>query len=91
MRASALLEILAGIDRMDADDTIKRQVKQIVSSVGFAHGVKNVQHDERVNFARQLLAQRVSRPTIRDRLMARYCISKRQSYRIIDDALNIKS
>lgn len=87
MRSTALLEILAGIDGLDADDSIKRQIRQLVAAVGISHGVKRLQHDERVAFARRLLDLRVSRPTIRDRLIARYSISTRQAYRVIDEAL----
>jgi hypothetical protein len=40
-------------------------------------------------YIRRLLALRVSRPTIRARLMALYSISRSQAYRLIGEALQL--
>lgn len=46
--------------------------------------------DDRIAFAARLLAARTPRPEVRDRLMVRHELSRRQAYRVISDALHLK-
>lgn len=91
MRSTAIKEIVDGIDSISVDDSVKRQVKQVVYRVAVFHGVVSIVNADRLEFVRHLLAMKVSSPTIRDRLMARYSLSRRQAYRIIEAALSISS
>lgn len=88
MRMSVFREILDGVESLNADDQAKQSFRLLVIAIGAAHGAVNLLHFERIDFARRLLALRTSRPTIRDRLIARYGVSRRQAYRIIGAALN---
>lgn len=88
MRSKLITDILAGISHLNMDDSAKREVKDFVRSIGLNYGIRAVDLADRVAYAQKLLAQHVSRATVRDRLMACYEISRRQAYRIIDTALN---
>jgi hypothetical protein len=90
MRASVLTEILDRLERSNLDAAAKREAKAIVQTTGRQHGVKQVDQFDRIEFAQQLMAAKISRPTIRDRLMARYDLSRRQAYRVIHSALTEK-
>lgn len=87
---SALMsEILAAMERVDADPATKRKFRESVRQVGVVHGLSSAKREQRVGFAAELLGRRVSRPTVRDRLMALFGVSRGQAYRIIDMALNL--
>ncbi len=86
---SLLLEILAAAEALDADPAAKRRFCDTVRQVGAVNGVAFLEREARVVFAGRLLAQRVSRSTTRDRLMALYGVSRCQAYRIIGAALNL--
>lgn len=88
MKSSVLHEILAGLERLDADEQAKLQFKRLVMLIGTSYGVSSVAHAERVDYARELLRKRVSRTTIRDRLIALFDISRSQAYVVINDAIN---
>jgi hypothetical protein len=87
MLSAAFREVLGGIDTIQADDQAKQAFRMLVLAIGQSHGAVNLNHPERVDFARRLIALKTSRPTVRDRLIARYGISRRQAYRIIQAAL----
>lgn len=87
MQVTALHEILDGVERLDVDDRAKQAFRLLVTAIGSSYGAAKLDHSERVAFARRLLSLRISRPTIRDRIIARYGVSRRQAYRIIDAAL----
>lgn len=87
MRTSVFAEILSGVDGLSLDESAKRAVKAVVQNIGRQHGIKVVDQFDRIEFAQQLMATKISRPTIRDRLMARYDLSRRQAYRVIHSAL----
>lgn len=87
MQVTALREILEGVDQLDVDDQAKQAFRLLVVAIGSTYGAAKLNHPERVTFARRLLSLRISRPSIRDRLIARYGVSRRQAYRIIDAAL----
>jgi hypothetical protein len=89
MRSIALREIFEGISRLDVDEVAKQQFRLLVARIGSEHGVKGVDIDERISFARRLIEARVSRPTVRDRLIARYGISGKQAYRTISAAMEL--
>lgn len=82
-------EILAAVDRIDADPVAKGKFRDLVRQVGGAHGLQWIEREDRVSFVVELLALRVSRPTIRDRLIALYGVSNSQAYRIISSALKL--
>jgi hypothetical protein len=88
MRSIAILEIIEAVNGLDADDVFKRQVNRLISDVAAVHGVSIVSSTDRIEYARRLLDAKVSKATVRDRLKARYDISRTHAYRIITDALN---
>lgn len=85
----ALRRIVAQIDDLDADYLVKRKFKGIVHDICRTHGITGVDRGERIYFAKRLLDERVLRTTIKDRLIARYEVSRSQAYRIIDSALQL--
>lgn len=84
-----ILEIMAAVDLLDAEPAIKHKFCELVRQVGAAHGQAWVKREERLAFAGELLRRRVSRPTVRDRLIALYGVSRGQAYRIIEAALKL--
>ena len=89
MRASAMNEILMRINAINTDETTRIQVTQIVLDVAMEHGVAGMARIDRVAYARRMLDARISRSTIRERLMAEYDLSRRSAYRVIDMALQV--
>jgi len=85
----AIQEIIQGLEALDSDPVTKQKFRQLVRAVGAAHGISWIEREDRVSFARELLDLRVSRPTIRDRLIATFEVSRPQAYRIIDSALQL--
>lgn len=89
MRSQPILDILDQINDLDVEDGARCIFKRLVLEVSAAHGINGVDRGEQIAFARRLLDMRVSRPTIRDRLIALYSVSRRQAYRLIEDALKL--
>lgn len=89
MRPNAILEIIDQLEGLDVDDRARLIFKRLVLEVGAAHGIGGVARGEQVAFARRLLDMRVSRATIRDRLIALYGVSRRQAYLLIGEALRL--
>ena len=87
MDSTALMEIMEGIGMLDVDPTAKREFSNLVRGIGAAHGCRQIVRLDRAVFARELLVRGVSRPTIRDRLIATFGVSRPEAYRIIDRAL----
>lgn len=86
--ATILQEIITATSKLDLPPQARDQFKQIVMQAGIAHGLRELVQASRVDHARRLVHAGISRPTIRDRLMALYGLSRRQAYRLIDAALN---
>jgi hypothetical protein len=82
-------EIMEAVDALDADETAKAQFRKVIRRVCSAHGLQWVDRDDRLSFVRELLLRKVSRSTIRDRLIACYGISRCQAYRTIAAALKL--
>lgn len=82
-------ELLRGLDRLEVDEAAKRQFSQLVEAIAAAHGLRSIERAARVDFARRLHELRTSRATIRDRLIARYGVSTRQAYRIINQGMKL--
>jgi hypothetical protein len=89
MDGAAILEIMDGIGGLDVDPVAKREFSNLVRGIGAAHGCTQIARLDRTTFARELLMRRVSRPTIRDRLIATFGVSRTHAYRIIDAALQL--
>jgi hypothetical protein len=89
MIGAALIEIIEGIDRLEADQSAKREFGALVRAIGAAHGCSGIERLDRTAFARQLLNAGISRPTIRDRLIAMFGVSRPHAYRIISAALQL--
>ena len=91
MRSTVLLEILSGVDELNANDVdaVKQKFKQLIRAIGAEHGIKAFERSDRVDFARRLLDVRVSRTTIMERLKACYGISREQAYRDVRSALQL--
>lgn len=88
-RGSSLVEIIGRLDALDVDEAARQAFRGLVVAIGAQHGIKGIERMEQLGYVRRLLALRVSRPTIRDRLTARYPVSRRQAYRLIDEALQL--
>jgi hypothetical protein len=86
---AVVLEILEAVDLLDADSATKSRFRELVGAIGAAHGFKGLDRQKRVEFARELLLLKVSRSTIRDRLIALFGMSRCQAYRTIDAALKL--
>ncbi|KQV50057.1 hypothetical protein [Massilia sp. Root335] len=86
---AALVEILEGVEAIDVDEGAKDKFRQLVGAVANTHGYDWIERASRIDFARGLLRMRVSRPEVRDRLIALYGISRPQAYRIISHALQL--
>lgn len=84
-----LFEVVAKLDGLEVDEGARQAFRALVLTIGAQHGVKGIERMEQLGYVRRLLDLRVSRPTIRDRLTARYPISRRQAYRLIDDVLQL--
>lgn len=84
--STVLKELMAGVAAIDAGPRAKESFIALIRAVGAAHGHSAVAREDRVRFARDLLRLRVSRPTIRDRLIATYGLSRPQAYRILNKA-----
>jgi hypothetical protein len=89
MRSAPFLEIIDRLESLNVDDGARQTFHRLLLEIGTRHGVSGLVHYEQVVFVRKLLGLRVSRPTIRDRLMALYGISQRQAYRLIDEGLKL--
>lgn len=89
IRLDALLDLLAQIDGLETDAVAKRQFRDLIYQVGAIHKVPAIERQVRIEFAAGLTHARVSVPSIRDRLIARFAIGKRQAYRDIESALKL--
>lgn len=87
MRAQPILDVIARLDSLDVDEGAREAFRNLVMDVGRKHGIKSVERDEQLSHIRRLLAQRISRATIRDRISALYGISARHAYRLIEESL----
>jgi hypothetical protein len=90
MRSAPFLEIIDRLESLNVDDGARQTFHRLLLEIGTRHGISGLAHYEQMIFVRKLLGLRVSRPTIRDRLMALYGISRRQAYRLIGQALQLK-
>lgn len=82
-------DIYAGIDLLNVDEKAKQQFREFVRGVRVAHGdIAGIEREDRTAFAATLLSERVPRSEIRDRLVARYQLSIRHAYRVIEEALD---
>lgn len=89
MRSAPFLEIIDHLEGLDVDDGARRAFHRLLLEIGARHGISGLERGEQLAYIRRLLALRVSRPTIRDRLMALYSISRSQAYRLIGEALQL--
>lgn len=89
--AEVLLMILAEIEQMDAPPHAKYCLKNFISRTCRAAGIRVIERTERVQFARRLLDDREARPIIRDRLVARFEISRASAYNAIGEALKLSN
>lgn len=89
MRSKPIADIFEQLEELDVDVEAKRLFRRLVLAVSAAHGINEVSRIEQVAYARRLLELRVSRATIRDRMIALYSVSRRQAYRLINEALKL--
>ena len=83
-------DLVAALDAIKADDSVKRQIQSGLFRVGRIHGVRDLNRMERRIFAAELLNQKVSRTTIAARLMSNFGIARRQAYRDIEEAFVLR-
>jgi hypothetical protein len=89
MRVSVLHSIINSVDAIVPDEATRQALKMMIRQTGQAHGYSMADRGERVIYARRLLDLQVSRPTIRDRLIGAFGISRTEAYRAIDQALKL--
>lgn len=89
MKAAVITEILAAAKALNVDESTRQQFIGMVCQISARHGLKVALRTARVDCACRLLELKVSRPTIRNRLMAHYGMSERQAYRTIDQAMKL--
>jgi hypothetical protein len=82
-------EIIDAIESLQVDENAKAAFRMAIGRICSIHGAAWSRRDDRVAFARKLLTLGVSRPTIRDRLIACFGISRGEAYRTIDAALKL--
>jgi hypothetical protein len=80
---------MARLNGLDVDECARLAFRNLVLDVGAKHGVKGLDRGEQLAYIRRLLVERISRPTIRDRISVRFGISARHSYRLIGEALKL--
>jgi hypothetical protein len=90
MRVSSIRQLFKDIDHLPVDDSARRIFKQLLAERARQEGITGLDREGRVAFAQSLLFMRMSKPTVRDRLMAHYGISSRQAERVINDALKLR-
>jgi hypothetical protein len=90
MSPAFIMDLVAKLDSIEADDTVKKLIRRHLYEVGAMHGVRQLRQIERVDFALHLLSLNVSVPTIRDRLMATFAVAESQAYRDVQKALNVR-
>ena len=89
MTAPLFKDLATGIDSLDLDENAKEVFRAFLRSVRVAHGDgDSIEREERQAFAADLLVKRVPRCKIRDRLEAQFHLSRRQAYRVIEEALS---
>lgn len=92
MRAEAFQDLLARLDSIELASIAQKdkdEFRRLICQVGAAHGVGQLDRDERVRAARQMLDSGIPRSAVRDRLMSRFGIGDSQAYRDITAALQI--
>lgn len=92
MRSEAFQDLLAQLDSIELAGITQKdkdEFRRLICQVGAAHGVSQLERDERVRAARQLLDSGVPRAAVRDRLMSRFGVGDSQAYRDIAAALQI--
>lgn len=92
MRSDVFQDLLGKLEQLDLEnvkESHKEEFRRLIYQVGAAHGIGQIERDERVRAARQLLDAGLPRAVVRDRLMARFQIGDSQAYRDISAALAI--
>lgn len=87
MRASSYQKLLDELAKLDAAPEAKRQFEELLRRNAAMDGIACLQRDERVGFASHLLTQKEDRSVIRERLMARFQVSRSQAYADISEAM----
>lgn len=83
--------LLRTLQNVDASDDDKARFAEILNQVAALEQPSSQRASERVTFAKGLLNLGEARPTIRDRLIARFEIGPAQAYRDIDAALQSRA
>lgn len=84
------LELLSRLARLEGSDEHKRVFEDLVREVAAERGIYDFGPYDRVQFARHLLNVERDRTIIRDRICARFSVSRSQAYSDIDAALNLR-
>lgn len=90
MRAIVYQILLREVDALKAaDEPAKKAFREVIRRIAKDQGVGSLERGERVEYAGEMLGRLVQRVFIRDRLKARFHISKTQAYRDIEEALQL--
>lgn len=90
MNPHFIIDLVAALGAIEADDSVRRQIQNGLFRVGRMHGVRDLNRMERHIFAAELLNQKVSRTTIAQRLTSNFGIARRQAYRDIEEAFVLR-
>jgi hypothetical protein len=90
MNPKFIADLVAVLGDVDADEGVKRQIRNGLFRVGRIHGIRDLTRLERHTHAIDLLNKNVSRTTIAARLMSSFGIAKSQAYRDIEEGLRAR-
>lgn len=91
MGAVDFREVFRSLDgRPDVSNEVKKIMRETLRQIARENGDATLEPQERIEFAVHLLNMQESRKVTRNRLIARYGISKRTAQRDIDAALQMR-
>lgn len=90
MRAEILRELMGSVEVAEIDTTAKAEVRRLIVALSVQHGLAVFDRDEQIAFV-QHLCRNLGEPRsiIRERLMARFSLSRSTAYERIDEALQL--
>lgn len=91
MRKSTWLQLMDGLEGIEASEEVRRQFEQLIRSTAAMDGLTDLDGGPilRARFARRLLDVREPRTVICQRLMTKYGIGRSQAYEAISQALKL--
>lgn len=90
MRNDILRELMDNVESADLEAGAKAVIRQLIFNLSAQHGIAVFDRDEQIAFVHHLLRNlKEPRSVIRDRLIARFGLSRSTAYERIDEALQL--